>query len=656
MSSTDLLAAISGLRTAFDQVTTCQTALLTRHELLAALDDLETLSCQLPTMGHRLLARLQTQTTPQQMGATSWKEVLTVRWRISSSAAHRRLTDAAHLAPRQPVSGPELPPLLAATAAAQAEGTITTEHVEVIRRAVDRLPGWVDAATGEQFEADLVRTATGVGPKELKDTAELTLYLLDQDGPEPDEHERARKRGLTTHKQRPDSMIGLSATLTPEAWAVWEAIFAKYAAPGMCNPNDPEPCTSGTPSQAQIDNDHRSLAQRQHDAMLAVGRIALMSGQLGQLNGLPVSVIIRTTLRELETRAGVGTTGGGTLIPINDVIRMAGHANHYLAVFDNATGSALELFRTKRIASPAQRIMLIGRDGGCTKPCCTVGAYGCQVHHAAADWADGANTNVDDLGLACGPHNRSVNTEPHGWTTRINNNHEVEWIPPPDLDTGQTRTNTYHRPEKLLHPPHDTEPDHQARQANSETPPDHDPGTGDDVGNAEPSTPLAGDTGVSSEARETDPETSPPTDEAAEGDDDHAESQAHQEDSGTPRTADEPAEDNDIHDPNANDSPPHHDTDHTNSQDVPEPAPDTPPPDHTSDTEADLHDPQPDVASPAAKTKAEQQICDTEPDDPPPDVDSAAQSEAVSDTEPASPPHNDADEPGGPAPPGDQAA
>ncbi|OBI54651.1 hypothetical protein A5667_25175 [Mycolicibacterium fortuitum] len=61
-----------------------------------------------------------------------------------------------------------------------------------------RLPGFVDAATAEQFEADLVRVAVGVGPNELKDTAELRLFLLDQDGPEPDDAERARKRGLST--------------------------------------------------------------------------------------------------------------------------------------------------------------------------------------------------------------------------------------------------------------------------------------------------------------------------------------------------------------------------------------------------------------------------------------------------------------------------
>ncbi|MCV7413705.1 HNH endonuclease signature motif containing protein, partial [Mycolicibacterium litorale] len=232
------------------------------------------------------------------------------------------------------------------------------------------------------------------------------------------------------------------------------AIFAKYAAPGMCNPDDPQPCTSGTPSQAQIDNDHRTLAQRQHDAMLAIGRIALMSGELGHLNGLPVSVIIRTTLQDLESRAGVGTTGGGTVVPIADVIRMAGHANHYLAVFDRATGSALDLFRAKRIASPAQRIMLIARDGGCTKPGCTIGAYGCQAHHVDTDWADGGNTNVDELGLACGPDNRNVDQD-NGWTTRMNDQHEVEWIPPPRLETGQARLNYYHQPERLLAPPDD---------------------------------------------------------------------------------------------------------------------------------------------------------------------------------------------------------
>ena len=53
---------------------------------------------------------------------------------------------------------------------------------------------------------------------------------------------------FTTGAQRRDGMSQLSGHLSPEARATWEAIFAKFAAPGMCNPEDPEPCVSGTPT------------------------------------------------------------------------------------------------------------------------------------------------------------------------------------------------------------------------------------------------------------------------------------------------------------------------------------------------------------------------------------------------------------------------
>ena len=72
----------------------------------------------------------------------------------------------------------------------------------MIRKSITKLPGFVDACTREQFEADLVRTAVGVGPKELGDVAELTLFLLDQDGPAPDDTERNRTRGITIGPQQ----------------------------------------------------------------------------------------------------------------------------------------------------------------------------------------------------------------------------------------------------------------------------------------------------------------------------------------------------------------------------------------------------------------------------------------------------------------------
>ncbi|MGV7252927.1 DUF222 domain-containing protein, partial [Mycobacterium kansasii] len=74
---------------------------------------------------------------------------------------------------------------------------------------------------------------------------------------------------------------------------------------------------------AAIDTDTRSAAQRSHDGLLAGLRALLASGELGQHNGLPAPIIVSTTLAELEAAAGQGLTGGGTLLPMSDVIRLA---------------------------------------------------------------------------------------------------------------------------------------------------------------------------------------------------------------------------------------------------------------------------------------------------------------------------------------------
>ena len=179
--------------------------------------------------------------------------------------------------------------------------------------------------------------------------------------------------------------------------------------------------------------------------MNAALRALLASGELGQHNGLPASIVVTTTLNELEAAAGRGLTGGGTLLPMSDVIRLARHARHYLAIFDK--GKALALYHTKRLASPAQRIVLYAKDRGCSAPGCTVPGYYCEVHHVT-DYAKCRTTDVNQLTFGCGPQHHLV--QPGGWATRKNTNGDTEWIPPLQLDRGQPRTNTFHHPELLL--------------------------------------------------------------------------------------------------------------------------------------------------------------------------------------------------------------
>ena len=63
-----------------------------------------------------MLARLQTETTAKEMGAKSWRQVLAIRWRISTSEAGRRLDEAAPLGPRRTLTGEPLEPILPCTA------------------------------------------------------------------------------------------------------------------------------------------------------------------------------------------------------------------------------------------------------------------------------------------------------------------------------------------------------------------------------------------------------------------------------------------------------------------------------------------------------------------------------------------------------------
>jgi hypothetical protein len=446
MSSNVVRRAVAAVRAAYDELAALQVDTLTHRELLDVLGELEVLTWQLPAQSHRILARLTAEASPQELGAKTLPDVVATRLRISRAEAKQRVRDAANLGPRSSLLGEPLAPVLELTATAQAAGEIGPEHVAIIGKFFRELPDWVDPRTRTQAESDLVVNARGLTPEELKQIAERLRALIDQDGPMPDDAERARRRGFWIGKQQTDGMTPVHGLLDPLGLATFEAVTAKLAAPGMCNPHDESPCISGTPSHDQIAGDDRSAAQRNHDALTAMGRTILSSGELGQHNGLPAMIIVSTTLQDLTDAAGVGVTAGGSLIPISDVIRLASHAHHSLVVFDKHTARPLYLGRSKRIATADQRIVLLARDHGCTRPGCTVCGYDCQVHHVTG-WAAGGRTDVDKMVLACPADNRLAD---EGYLVRVRTDGSVEWIPPPENDVGQARTNVYHHPERML--------------------------------------------------------------------------------------------------------------------------------------------------------------------------------------------------------------
>jgi hypothetical protein len=417
---------------------------LTQQQHLTLLDRAQTVRRTLPALDHDSINQLAEHATPEELGGPLAR-VLADRLRIRRGEAARRIAEAADLGPRRALTGEPLPPRLEATAAGQRTGQISGDHVRIIRAFFARLPGFIDESKRADAEHDLAEVASQFRPDELQRFADHMELVLNPDGNFSDE-DRARRRGVTLGPQGPDGMSRLSGWVNPELRAGLDAVLAKWAAPGMCNPAGDTATVEGAPPQEAINTDTRTTAQRNHDALAATVRATLMSGELGTHQGLPVTIVATATLADLQANTGVARTAGGTVLPMTDVLRMAAHAYNYLLVFDDAKRCELYRGRDTRLATPAQRLVLYATERGCTRPGCDVPAYWCQAHHVR-EWTHGGPTNIDNLTLACGPDNRDATDD--GWTT-VKKDGTTAWIPPPHLDRGQRRTNTYFHPENML--------------------------------------------------------------------------------------------------------------------------------------------------------------------------------------------------------------
>lgn len=411
---------------------------------LRVLEHLETSRRRQVATSHDVIAGLARE-DPADIGGPIHK-VIGDWLRISYAEACRRVRDAGQLSPRLTLTGQELPPELPATARAWRGGVLDGGHLRVIQAFVRGLPDAVPAETVGAAEEFLAQQAVGLRPDQLEKVAHQCALRINPDGKFSDA-DRARQRGFAWTGQRLDGMSVGKLLASPELRANLDAWLARFAAPGMCNPDDETPCVEGEPSEQAASGDSRSHAQRQHDALNALLRSRLGDPKLGAHNGLPVTVVVSTTLQDLTAATGRAVTGGGTVLPMRDVIRMARHAYHYLAVFDGHSDRPIYLGRSRRIASPDQRLVLYAKDRGCTHPGCDAPGYWCEVHHVD-EWAAGGLTDADKLTFACTPHHKLIEK---GWRTRKLPNGRTEWIPPPRLGRGPG-TNDYHHPERLADP------------------------------------------------------------------------------------------------------------------------------------------------------------------------------------------------------------
>jgi hypothetical protein len=93
-----------------------------------------------------------------------------------------------------------------------------------------------------------------------------------------------------------------------------------------------------------------------------------------------------------------------------------------------APSRPLDVGRSTRVVTPAQRSALAVRDGGCVFPDCDRPLTWCEGHHLVS-WLDGGPTDLANLALLCRAHHHAVHEG--GWQLTRGPDGRFTAAPPP---------------------------------------------------------------------------------------------------------------------------------------------------------------------------------------------------------------------------------
>jgi uncharacterized protein DUF222/HNH endonuclease len=377
--------------------------------------------------------------TDQGTPAPSTAGWLRARLRMGAGAATRAVRTARAL-----FRGP-----LTATGQALTDGQVSVAHAAVLAAGTHDLP----AHTAAEAEPVLLEAARRLDPPRLRRVVGHLRLVAD---PDRQAERQQQRRGLWLAATG-DGMIAVDGLLEPEAGQTVLAALEPLA----------------RPASAQ---DDRSGGQRRADALAELARRTLEGGRLPQTGGVRPQL---TVVVDLDTLLGHHNLGGdtGLLGPLAPeacrrlacdaavtrvlVRRQPRHpapADHHLdhcgghqpdgqhpadggglagrlqaalawlpPILGGAPSQPLDLGRTSRVVTPAQRTALAVRDGGCVFADCQRPLAWCEAHHLW-HWLDGGSTDLANLILLCRAHHRAVHEG--GWRLTRGPDGRLTTIPP----------------------------------------------------------------------------------------------------------------------------------------------------------------------------------------------------------------------------------
>jgi hypothetical protein len=377
--------------------------------------------------------------------------------RLIAQSTGGRYSDAARLvavgeatARRSSFTGASLPPRYPHVAAALAAGELCLAAADSIRRFLDRVRLSSSVDELQAAEQLLVDRAPHVGVDGL---ARLIKHLeahLDPDGVKPREDELRSRRGLSIWEDSA-GMINLKGAFDPATGAPIKLAIEALVGAELHRARDakrPFGADATANRQAETVGGHvevgaqsvdpsmagqRTIAQLNADALADIARLSLSSASA------PPALRSATVVARVEVEALVSGRGHASIDGIDQPVSVAtarelAESAGIAPMLMHKHGEVLDLGRAARLFSPAQKLALAERDGGCAWTGCTRPPSHAEAHHIAWWGRHDGRTDLSNGIMLCSFHHHRVHDD--GWSIRIRDGRSW-FIPPPHLDPNQ---------------------------------------------------------------------------------------------------------------------------------------------------------------------------------------------------------------------------
>ena len=300
-------------------------------------------------------------------------------------------------------------------ATALTSGVLRTEQARVIAEAVDALPAYVDRETRERAESVLLELAAQHDARDLK---QIGKRILDVVAPEVGESHEAD----ALQKEEARAAAGVELTLTDDGEGHCHGRFTVPSHVGaMLRRHLLALANPARHTEAELrdeSGDWKSLRRRLGEAFVEyVERYPVEATP--QTAGVNATVVVTMTLEQLLAGQATALLDDGSRMSAGQARRLACEAA-IIPVVLGTRSQPLDLGRTARLFTKAQRIALGLRDGGCMAKGCETSASACHAHHDEP-WSRRGLTDLANGRLLCPRHHRLAHDSRYAMTVHADN-------------------------------------------------------------------------------------------------------------------------------------------------------------------------------------------------------------------------------------------